>query len=377
MRTSVIIAIIVFEVIIFISRKLLDMPTKMTKKGVVAYLTALAIICFGVNSCSVRIEERKHIKSLYSQAIDSQDNQKYIKAEEYLEELLSCDSDNKKAKELLKEIKPLAKEERISDLMSEIKILRDEGEFVGAYNRVLEILDIDSSNEEAEMLRQELVEPAEQQKAEREAAEAQAEAERQAAEEAERLKREAEAKAEEERKAAEEQEIAKKAEAERQAAEAQAKAEQAEAERKAVEAAQKQAQTQQQTIAQNKEKYINSCISVTSYDLLRNPASYQGKHVFVGGTVTSQVQLRKGTLQSVLESAGISSSSDYELITIEDEIGEIAILYSPSSIGQRLLEGDYIRIFGDFTGLSEITETNFYGTSSTYKVPQVKTYYCE
>lgn len=111
---------------------------------------------------------------------------------------------------------------------------------------------------------------------------------------------------------------------------------------------------------------------------MRNPSTYNGKAVYVVGTVTGQIQLQKNKLQSVLEAVGISETSDYELISIDDEFGELVALYSPSATGKRFLEGDYIGIYGDSMGLNEITYTNIFGTSSTVKMPQVKiNYYYE
>ena len=308
----------------------------------------------------VTVEKRSRIKELYSQAVNSYNNENYEEAEEYLNEVLSLKSNHKNANKLMSEVKPLAKQENITKLLSNTKVLRDEGKYIDAYDTTLEILNLDPTNVEADKLRQELLEPANQQKAEQEAAEA----ERRAAEE----------KAAAEKKAAEEREKAE------QEAKEKAEAEKAESDRKAAEEAQKKAIEQEakeraeqsrQNAANIKAKYIDSCIYVTSYDLLRSPSTYKNKPVNVSGTVSSQVNIKKGKLQSILESAGITETSDYEMVEITDDYGEIAIIYSPSVIGKRLLEGDWVNIYGDSLGLTELTLTVF-GTTSSYKIPEVR-----
>lgn len=341
--------------------KLFSEDNKVSKvTRIVLFVISLAIT-FGISSCDNALEKRGRINDLYNQAESAYENGSYIEAEEYLNEVLSLNSNHKKANELMSDVKPLAKQENITKLLSNIKVLRDEGNYIDAYETAKQVLELDPTNTEADTLRQELLEPANQQRADEEAAEA----ERKAAKEAE----------EAERKAAEEKEKAEK-EAQEKAA-----AEKAEAERKAAEQAQKQsteqrakelAEQSRQNAENIKKKYIANCVGVTSYDLLRTPNAYKNKPVNVSGTVSSQVNLQKGRLQSILESAGITESSDYEMVEIEDGYGEIAIIYSPSVVGRRFLNGDYINIYGDSLGLTELTLTNIYGTTSSYKIPEVR-----
>ena len=52
MPTPAIITVIVIGLITIIGRKLLDMPAKMTKPGLIVFIFILGITAFGVNACS-------------------------------------------------------------------------------------------------------------------------------------------------------------------------------------------------------------------------------------------------------------------------------------------------------------------------------------
>lgn len=159
-------------------------------------------------------------------------------------------------------------------------------------------------------------------------------------------------------------------------AEAKAKQE-AEAKAKAEADAKAEAQARQQSAAMDKRGYMNSCIDIDGGSLLRNPSQYRNKRICVTGTVISQVTLQKNKVDSALEDLGISGSENMEAVIVEDSEGYIAVMYNPDSIGMRLLEGDYVSVYGEFIDLTDMTSTNFYGTQSEYKMPKMEAKYID
>lgn len=139
--------------------------------------------------------------------------------------------------------------------------------------------------------------------------------------------------------------------------------------------AQPKAEQPKQNAENNRKSYIGSCAELSSYDLSRNPSAYKNKPVYVCGTVVSQVAVQKGKVESALEAIGVIDYSDYEIVKIEDGYGEIAIVYSPSEFGRRLLDGDYVHIYGDSLGMTEMSQMNAFGTTTNYKIPEIRARY--
>ena len=196
---------------------------------------------------------------------------------------------------------------------------------------------------------------------------------------------EAKAKADAEAKAKAEAEAKAKADAEAKAkAEAEAKAK-AEAEAKAKAEAEAKAKEKNSSNQNNNNKQTggnqtaqdlpgeNDYISVTSSVLLRNPSDYTNKPIVIGGTVTSQINLTSGKLESALEAFGLIEKENLEAVSLEDRYGEVVIYYDPQAFGgNRLVNGDRVTIYGKFMGLTDITYTNMYGAQYTEKLPQIR-----
>jgi len=177
-------------------------------------------------------------------------------------------------------------------------------------------------------------------------------------------KQEDKAKAEAEAKAKQEAEAKKKAEEEQKA--------------QAEEAAQAKEKEEFTDYVENVVAYVDSCERIPIESLSRNPSTYKNKRIFVRGTVVSHITIEKGKIDKALESLGVYETENLEEVVVEaEEGGEIAVIYNPEkNNGIRLLEGDYVDVYGEYLGITDLTSTNIYGVDSNYKMPQMRGKYC-
>lgn len=110
---------------------------------------------------------------------------------------------------------------------------------------------------------------------------------------------------------------------------------------------------------ETEDEYIKSCTWVSCDDLLRNPSTYSGKHVAFVGAVTQTITIEKSTVQSILESVGMAQTNDTEAVVVSptsNSENRVILLYSPkSNDGTRLIEDDWVTVYGTFSGLREVT----------------------
>lgn len=109
--------------------------------------------------------------------------------------------------------------------------------------------------------------------------------------------------------------------------------------------------------AENAERdnYISECVTVAYSDVERNPDTYKGTKIRVSGSVE---QVIEGWFNSV--TLRLDSNGDTWVITYTHKEGE-----------SRILDGDYITVYGECDGVTSVT--NILGAQMTY--PSMKMVY--
>lgn len=106
----------------------------------------------------------------------------------------------------------------------------------------------------------------------------------------------------------------------------------------------------------DKEDYKSSCISVDYDDVARNPSNYEGTDITVSGTV---LQVSEGWFDSV--TLRVSSNGGVT--------GDIwYVTYTRDENESRILEDDYITIYGESTGVTSYTTV----LGSSVTIPSIK-----
>lgn len=100
-----------------------------------------------------------------------------------------------------------------------------------------------------------------------------------------------------------------------------------------------------------REAYISTCEQVNYNDVARNPDTYDGTNIVVSGSV---IQVSEGWLDSV--TLRVSSGGNVWLVDYWRDDGE-----------SRILEGDYVTIYGECTGVTTYLTTDL----STATVPSI------
>lgn len=104
--------------------------------------------------------------------------------------------------------------------------------------------------------------------------------------------------------------------------------------------------------AQNaRDAYISSCQQVSYSDVARNPDNYDGMNIYFSGSV---IQVSEGWFDSV--TLRVSSGGNVWLVDYWRDEGE-----------SRVLEGDYVTVYGECTGVSSYLATDL----STVTIPSI------
>lgn len=104
--------------------------------------------------------------------------------------------------------------------------------------------------------------------------------------------------------------------------------------------------------AQNeRDAYISGCQQVNYNDVARNPDNYDGTHIYISGSV---IQVSEGWFDSV--TLRVSSGGNVWLVDYWRDEGE-----------SRVLEGDYVTVYGECTGVTTYLTTDL----SSATVPSI------
>ena len=96
-------------------------------------------------------------------------------------------------------------------------------------------------------------------------------------------------------------------------------------------------QSQQQTVGNEKEKYISECITIDYKEVERNPNQYKGKKIQISGKV---IQVSEGWFNTVTLRVDQGGSQIWYVTYIRADKNE-----------PRILEGDYLNFFGECEGV--------------------------